>query len=343
MKAFLSIILAVLVWTGLGAGPGMAQTMAPPAEGVTAIELKPEPGLEALAAEVARRAPASLAAIRQDLAGLPMPQSIEIRLIKWASDIPRFAPEGRGAPEWASGVAYPDLGVVVVATRDQAQTIDVHQVVAHELAHVALGAALRGRAPRWLDEGFAFVHTSDWSMARVHTLTGMVWFGNVLTLAELERGFPRSESQAHRAYAQSYDFVAFLVRRGRNPTEYDDGDRAPFRYFLTQIAGGRSTRQAAVHAYGASLDQLFEEWRADLRQRYMVAPASLFSLAIWVLGALLLVAAFARRRRQNRRRLDQWERDEASEARMTAGEAAAGEAAASEAAASEARRDSSLS
>jgi hypothetical protein len=324
MKAILSMVLAVLIWTGPGAeiARSMAQTMAPPAEGVAAIEVRAEPGLESLAAEVARRAPGSLAAIREDLPGLPMPESIEIRLVKWTRDIPQAAPEGRGAPEWASGVAYPDLGIIVVATRDQAQTIDVHEVVAHELAHVALGTALRGRAPRWLDEGFAFVHTSDWSMARVHTLTGMVWFGNVLSLAELERGFPRRESEAHRAYAQSYDFVAFLVRRGRNPTEYDDGDRGPFRYFLMQIAGGRSARQAAVEAYGASLDQLFEEWRADLRQRYMVAPASLFSLAIWVLGAFLLVAAFVRRRGQYRRTLDQWERDEA---------------------ASEAQRDSSLS
>jgi hypothetical protein len=316
MKAILPLflaVLAVLVWAGPGAEMSTAQTMAPPAQDVTAIEVRGEPGLESLAAEVARRAPGSLAAIREDLRGLPMPESIEIRLVKWAHDIPRAAPGGRGAPEWASGVAYPDLGIVVVATRDQAQTIDVHEVVAHELAHVALGAALRGRAPRWLDEGFAFVHTSDWSMARVNTLTGMVWFGNILSLAELERGFPRQESEAHRAYAQSYDFVAFLVRRGRNPTEYDDGDRGPFRYFLMQIAGGRNTRQAAVEAYGADLDQLFEEWRADLRRRYMVAPASLFSLAVWVLAALLLVAAFARRRRQNRRRLDQWERDEAQD------------------------------
>jgi hypothetical protein len=41
-----------------------------------------------------------------------------------------------------------------------------------------------------------------------------------------------------------------------------------------------------------------------------MAPIGLFGLAVWILCAILLALAWARRRRLNRRRIAQWERDE---------------------------------
>jgi hypothetical protein len=200
---------------------------------------------------------------------------------------------------------------VVVATKREASPIDVHNVVIHELAHLALGAALGGRAPRWLDEGFAYLHSSDWSFARVRTLTGMVWTGDVIPLDEIERRFPAAESEVHRAYAQSYDFVAFLAKRGRYPDTADDGDRWPFQRFLILIGEGHDVYDASLEAFGAPLHDLFDEWRQDLRSRYMLLPIGMFALGVWVLAALLLIAAYIRKRRQNRTRLDEWERQEA--------------------------------
>lgn len=308
----LAVILAGIMALGF-TPPAKAQTMTVPTAAAQAhgpIRVQAEPGLEPLAAEVAARAPAVLAGIRADLDGLPVPETIEIRLVKRAADLGRAAPPGRGAPEWASGVAYPDLGVVVVATRHGAQPIDVHSTVAHELAHLALGAALGGREPRWLTEGFAYIHSSDWSMARVSTLVGMVWSGNVMALHELEHGFPARESATHRAYAQSYDLVAFLARRGRYPDVHDDGDPWPFRRFLAGISHGKSVEEAAFDAYGTSLPDLFDEWRQDLRRRYLLVPVSLVTLGLWALGGVLLVIAYFRRRRQGRRRLDEWAAEE---------------------------------
>jgi hypothetical protein len=165
--------------------------------------------------------------------------------------------------------------------------------------------------PRWLHEGFAYQHSAEWSWARMETLAGMSWFGGIIPIGELDRSFPAEELPAHRAYAQSYDFVGFLARRGRWEDREDDGDRWPFRRFLAAISRGSDPDTAARHAFGRPIRALFDEWRTDLSQRYMLMPIGLFGLAMWILAALLLVLAWRRRRKQNRQRLAQWEQEEA--------------------------------
>jgi hypothetical protein len=287
------------------------------------VVVRAEAGLDALARAAAERTAAQLEQVSRDLEGLPMPRAIEIRLVKRTEDMSLVAPPRRGAPLWARGVAYPDLGVVIVGTRRAHEPIDALRVVDHELTHLALGTALDGRAPRWLDEGFAFLHASEWSMGRMQTLVGMAWAGNVASLAELERMFHGSESTVDRAYAQSYDFVAFLARRGRYMDVYDDGSRWPFQHFLAEIAAGHTPDIAARTAYGVGLGQLFGEWHEDLRQRYLLVPASLFTLSLWVLAAILLVLGYVRRSRRNRHVLDRWEEEEIAR-RQAAAAAAAG-------------------
>jgi hypothetical protein len=303
-------LLAVLV---LGITQPRAQSMGPaaPESARPAVTVTAAPGLEGLAAKVAARAPDSLARIADDLRGLPVPTQVEIRLVPTSADIPDAAPPGHGAPPWAAGVAYADAGVVVVATRREHQPIDVMSTVDHELAHMALDAALGDRAPRWLHEGFAYLHSSEFSMERTSTLTGMAWFGRVIPLPEIDQRFPAQENAAGRAYAQSYDFVAFLAHRGRYADPDDDGDRWAFRDFLRAIGEGKDVHRAAIDVYGATLPELFDEWYQSLRERYLIIPASLFGLAVWIFGAILLVLAWMRRRRQKHRRLAQMEIEEA--------------------------------
>ncbi|HEY5926089.1 MAG TPA: hypothetical protein VIV11_30595, partial [Kofleriaceae bacterium] len=180
-----------------------------PGSGAGRIDMRYEPGLQDTARELAGNAEAVLARISADLVNLPVPQRIRVQLVRDASALPSVAPEGRGAPAWAIGVAYPDLGVVSVATRRGAQPVDPAATLRHELAHIALGTALGPRAPHWLHEGFAYQHSAEWSWDRTETLAGMVWFGGVIPIDQLDASFPREELPAHRAYAQSYDFVGY--------------------------------------------------------------------------------------------------------------------------------------
>jgi hypothetical protein len=274
------------------------------------IEVRYEPGLEDTARQLRDGADAALARIAGDLDDLPQPRAIHVQIVRDAASLPDVAPGGRGAPAWAIGVAYPDLGVISVATRRGSQVVDAMSTLRHELAHLALGAALGNRAPHWLHEGFAYQHSAEWSWDRTETLAGMAWFGGIVPIDDLDQAFPAEELPAHRAYAESYDFVGYLSRRGRYEDTKDDGDRFPFQRFLSAIGHGDDLDTAAVRAYGRPLHLLFDEWRETLSQRYLLAPVGLIGLAVWILCALLLGLAWWRRRRQNRRRLAQWENDD---------------------------------
>jgi hypothetical protein len=300
--------LLVLAWSSLAAARPDLKFAA--REG--RVTVFAEPGLESAAKDLAEHAESALARIAGDLQGLPRPEAIEVRFVRDAADLASVAPQGRGAPPLAIGVAYPDLGIVSVAMKRGANYAEPIPTLKHELAHIALGVALGPRAPRWLHEGFAYQHSAEWSWARAETLAGMAWFGSTIPIDMLDDSFPAEELPANRAYAQSYDFVGFLSRRGRWEDKDDDGDRYPFRKFLAEIADGNTVDGAAMRAFGRPLKLLFDEWEADLDSRFKMMPIGLFGVALWILCALLLVIAFFRRRHQNKKRIAQWDLEEAA-------------------------------
>ncbi|MDB4960291.1 MAG: hypothetical protein JWP01_290 [Myxococcales bacterium] len=302
----ITVVMTLLVW----ARPALAAPQLSEAASRGRVTVYAESGLESQAAKLAEGAEAALTRISADLVDLPRPRRIEVRLVRDSSDLAAVAPAGRGAPPWAIGVAYPDLGIISIAVRRNANLVDPMSTLKHELGHIALGVALGARAPHWLHEGFAYQHSGEWSWDRTETLAGMAWFGGVVSLDELDRTFPREELPAHRAYAQSYDFVGFLSRRGRWEDKNDDGDRWPFRRFLTEVGRTGDLDSAAKIAFGRPLRELFEEWRSDLTNRYMLMPVGLLGLALWIFCAFLLTLAYWRRRRQNRKRMAQWDLEE---------------------------------
>jgi hypothetical protein len=302
------VILALVLATNLAQAMPLEQL-----PGGGRIEMRYEAGLEDRARALRDVAEGHLARISADLIDLPVPQRVRVQLVRDSSSLAAVAPEGRGAPPWAIGVAYPDKGVMSVALRRGAQLVDAESTLRHELAHIALGVALGKHAPHWLHEGFAYQHSAEWSFERTETLAGMAWFGGIIPIQDLDRSFPREELPAHRAYAESYDFVGYLARRGRWEDRHDDGDRWPFRRFLTMVGQGTDIDAAAQRAFGKPIGQLFEEWREDLSKRYLLAPIGLIGLALWILCAVLLTLAFLRKRRLNRRRLGEWERQERRE------------------------------
>jgi peptidase MA superfamily protein len=306
MKALaLAVVLALAPVRARAAGEQMSATP----EATSSIVITSEPALESARQKLELVARDELARISADLVDLPQPPRIEVRLVRDASELATIAP-GRGAPPWAIGIAYPDIGLVGIALRRGSQVVDPASTLRHELGHIALGAALGNRAPHWLHEGFAYQHSAEWSWDRAETLAGMVWFGGVIPLDDLDQSFPADEAPANRAYAESYDFVGYLARRGRWEDTADDGDRWPFRNFLTAVGHGADLDTAATHAFGKPIHALFDEWRDEVMKRYLTAPVGLLGLLVWVLCAVLLTLAWMRRRRHNRRRLAQWDREE---------------------------------
>jgi hypothetical protein len=275
-----------------------------------ALTVTAAPGLERLKAEVERMAPEAFEKILADLPGLPVPTIVDVRLVHQVKDMHEMTPDHHVPPAWADGVAYPDRGVIVVATYRGGQPIDVQNTVRHELAHLALNAALKRRVPRWLDEGFAFLHSEDWNLSRIETLTGMAWTHSTYPIHDLARYFPPDKHRANRAYAQAYDFTQFLARRGRYQDSADDGDRWAFRDFLKKIGDGKSADEAALDVYGSNISELSIEWLEDLRERYFAIPVGLFGAGLWVLAAFLLVIAYLRKTIRKRAVLAAWAMEE---------------------------------
>src|SRR5215204_3091421 len=109
MKRALLILMLALV--SLGSLRGRADAV--PLErlpGAGRIDIRYEPGLEQTARQLAANAEDVLIRISADLVDLPVPQRIRVQLVADASSLAAVAPQGRGAPPWAIGVAYPDLG-----------------------------------------------------------------------------------------------------------------------------------------------------------------------------------------------------------------------------------------
>jgi hypothetical protein len=278
------------------------------------VTVRAEEGLAEQGRQAERLAGAALGMIETDLDGLPRVEHVEVRLVKHAESIAGAAPSGRGAPEWASGTAYPDEGVVVVAMRGRdGSMLDWQRTLTHELAHLALGRALGGREPRWLTEGFAWLHSMDASVDRATTLFSAVVAGRVVPLWEIEQTFPAEENAASLAYAESYDFVSWLARRGRWSDDRDDGDRSAFRQFLAEMSEGRDVEAAAESAFGRRMADLETEWGDSLRDRYLWMPLGFAGGLVWVLGALLLVAGWLRRKHQGRATMRRWDAEEALE------------------------------
>ena len=235
---------------------------------------------------------------------------VEIRLVKHTKDLQAVAPPGRQVPSWASGVMFPGTNIVAVALRSDQGLLNYQSTARHELAHLALDRALGKSAKRWLHEGFAYVHSSEWEPERVNTLAAMAWSGNVFPFSDIDRRFPKAESAVNKAYAQSYDFVAFLARRGLYKETGASGNRWPLRVFLKEISNGSTYNDAALFAYGVSFVALENEWYENLRARYLMIPSSLFGGLCWVLAAFALVFGFFRKKRTNNDKLDRWEKEE---------------------------------
>jgi hypothetical protein len=278
-----------------------------------AVEVVAAPGLESRRDHLARVAEEKLVDLALELDGLPAPERVEVRLVRHSEDLAKVAPPGRSAPAWAIGVFWPGTDVVAVAARDRnGRVVDLDQTLAHELAHLALDRAIgEGRVPRWLTEGFAWQHSADASWERGWTLMGAVVRGDIRRLHELEDRFPADERAVGLAYAESYDFVGFLVARGRWQDSDDDGDTGAYRQFLAELSQGKSLDDAALSAYGRNIVQLETEWLGTLRDRYLWLPASVLVGMVWGLGGVLLVLAWMRRKRQGRARMRQWELEEA--------------------------------
>lgn len=232
---------------------------------------------------------------------------VRVDVARTPGEMATLAPRGAPYPEYASGVAYPELGLVLLTLtpRYQNESFDLTQVFRHELAHVALEDAVGPHPiPRWFNEGFAVMASGETSFERMYTLSNATLWDKLLPLREVERSFPMDETKASVAYAEAADVVRFLVRRE---------DRHRFRALVRELRTGRSLDHAAREAYGVDLVSLEHEWREDVAKRYTFWPILCSGTLVWVGVLGLFVWGWRKRRARSKATLARWARDEARE------------------------------
>jgi hypothetical protein len=208
-------------------------------------------------------------------------------------------------PEWADATAWPELGAIFLRAPDLRVGGDepLEQVLDHELAHVLLGRAFAPEHPPiWLQEGVAQVLARQVGPETGRTLAEGAASGLIGPLEGIEHGFPVDPRKAQLAYAQSADFVAFLM---------DIGGPDTLPTLVSTSAGGAPMSAAVYKATGHFLEDVEIDWRARHgRQAFGIAAFADVSW-LWGLGAFVLVGAGIARRRRFRRRLADMEREEA--------------------------------
>lgn len=250
--------------------------------------------------------------IRRELSarlGVPLLSSVRVDVARTPGEMATLAPQGAPYPDYAAGVAYPDLHLVLltIAPVHPTDGHDLVQVFRHELSHIAIAdATARAHIPRWFNEGFAVLASGETSLTRLGTLWSATVADTLLPLQQMDLGFPRDESTAEIAYAQAVDVVRYLLR---------DRERFRFRSLIERLRAGEPFSSALLASYGIELGELEREWREDIAKRYTFWPVLFSGSAIWagVLG--LFMVGWRRRRKRAQLTLNRWAREEAEEDR----------------------------
>ena len=241
-----------------------------------------------------------------DELGQPVLDKVEVRIARTPEDMATLAPLEAPPPPYGSGVAYTELDLVLL-TLTAPQTnegVNLDEVFRHELAHVALeDAVLHHHVPRWFNEGLAIYESDEHPWDRVQSLSTATMYGKLLPLVDLDRSFPEDHVEVSVAYAESGDFVRFLMRKA---------DKNRFAAMIDRVRGGQAFDRALGDAYGSDVRKLEYQWKEELSRKYTYWPVVAGGSLVWVAVIGALVVGYIRRRRRAKATLARWAKEEAA-------------------------------
>jgi hypothetical protein len=237
--------------------------------------------------------------------GISLQKPITVIIAPTAEEFQRIQPAGARVPAWAIGVAYPTENLIILLSPRVPQRghIDLLKTFQHELIHIALGQAFKGKeqVPRWLNEGLAMIAGGEWSVARLSTITFAVLGGKLIPMEKITGSFPWDPGQAELAYCESFYFISFL--KGQFGSD-------AFKKFMAAYIARKNFKQAIEDAYLVRWDEMEELWLSYLRVRFSWIPLITSSTTLWFLATLIFILGYVRKKRMNRLKLAEWKRQE---------------------------------
>jgi len=256
-----------------------------------------------LAASLAAQAERIRGEIVEDL-GLDFDEVTTVYLAHSLKEYAEIQPRG-WVPTWSAAVAYPSLNLIIMKSPRvmKGGHMDLDKVFKHELTHIAVGRAFRGReeVPRWLDEGLAMYESREWSFSRVSSMTKAVLTDSLIPLSEITSSFPREVARAELAYSQSFYLISFLVSKF---------GKEDFHRFIREYTRGGDLKGILLKVYGIGWDDFEEEWKGYLRLRFSWIPILTSTTTLWFLITLVFILGYARKKRAQRMLYEQWEQED---------------------------------
>jgi hypothetical protein len=188
--------------------------------------------------------------------GLRTPAALQLIVVPDGRTLDSLS-SGR-APAWGAAVALPGARTILL----RADRTDLYGTLRHELAHLALHQAVKGRVPLWFDEGYASWAAGEWERLGVLDLNLAVVRGAVPDLRSLDGALRGSATSADAAYALAVSAVTELARR--NPSR-------SLTPLLQRLEAGEDFGAAVLATTGLPMSQFDTEWRRTVRQRYSIA------------------------------------------------------------------------
>lgn len=215
-------------------------------------------------------------------------------------------PPGSDVPPWAAAAAFSRRNLILIRSPRllKGRKKDVVKTAAHEISHVLLGRAVGNEflLPRWLNEGFAMYEAGEWNLWDTTTMMWASVTDSFSPFEELASSFPGGERDARVAYLQSMSMIAYLL---------DNYGPDAFISFIRRLKEQRNLNYSLKQTYGMTMRQLEKRWHKKMRLTYSWIPIGTSVSALWFLFTWLLVVGYIRKRAGARRKLRQWEKEEA--------------------------------
>jgi hypothetical protein len=202
-----------------------------------------------------------------------------------------------------AGFARPYEGLIVVHSPvSRIEPYDYHGVLRHELIHVLLARNTQeGYMPRWLNEGLSMRLSGEYRWRSVYHVGRMYADGRLMRYDDLSLVFTTmgEEGQFGDAYAQSLSMTKFLQEHLK------DEEFWGLIHDMRSIPFG----EALIKHTRWTPNEFWDAWRASM-WRSALLFSTVSGVTLFQIGALLLVAAWWRKKRKAKRLLAQWDEDE---------------------------------
>lgn len=229
--------------------------------------------------------------------GFTPEKSIAIFIFPSHSDFKNIAIQ-----KWAVGQAYVGKeNVILIQSPRSNLTIILEKTIRHEFTHIVLGAVFKkGYLPRWLNEGMAMYEAKEWEWLNNVNIGEGYLTHKLLPLSSLTYTFPKDDSHAQLAYAQSFDLFLFMMNKYGNDKIIK---------LIKELSSGTNFDLAFKKSLGLSLFELENAWHKSLKERFNWISVITSSYLLWLMLPLLCLLAYLIKRGQVKKKIKQWEEE----------------------------------